>query len=221
MSKLEKMPKNVNVAQLKKDLNSAAKVFQSLTDGLGLIEACLIDSETSNSKISKLHEQISQLGESLHKSENENQSDSVAYATSTLKLNQEFNNRLKILGQEYESKVQAIQEQESAQTRNLKKELNSAKLEIARLETLEKSSQRKVKEKWEELEKYWLTENEKLQKKIGDQERRITELNKENQALERNAKDDKRMLEGRQTEINRHKEKLATLESFLQFPNQE
>jgi chromosome segregation ATPase len=221
MSKPEKTVKGSTTSQLKKDLSNTGKVLQSLTSSLEKLESTLTDAEIALTNERSLKEELSSaqrqnagLREELNKAKIEHQGLIASFATSNLKLTQEYQDRLDKLGSEHERKIKECQRREEAKESKWQQRVELEKAETQRLKQVESLGRHKIESQLRGAEEDRQKREEKFQIDLRQRDHRIVELSNETKTLTQELTDQETILRGRGKEIQKLGARLSALEAF-------
>lgn len=225
MSKSEKPAKTSNTLQLKKDLNQAGKVCQGLADSieknaniLSDAEAALTKDRSLRDEILSLQGKITALQEQNEKTANERREEIASWADVSLKLTQEYKDRLREIESVYQSKLKDWQKREDDKEMKWKQTADSEKAETRRWKQAESLGRQEIAIEQQKAKESWQKKEEQLQTTLQQREDQIAELSERNKSLARRLADHQLILRGRDTEMQMLGGRLAALEAF---PSQE
>jgi chromosome segregation ATPase len=221
MSKIDRPVKQSTSSQLKKDLNQAGKVIQSLANSLEKLESGLSDTETAlirenllKGELSLAQEEIKKLREAHHKVQKERQEDIASFADMNLKLTGEYQGRLAKLRSDYESKLKECQRREESIELKWKEKVDSEKAETYRLREVESHGRHEIESQLGKAKETWQKREEQFHTNLRKHECQIAELSNKNKALIQELSEHETMLRGRDTEMQRVGGRLSALEAF-------
>lgn len=221
MSNSDAAQKAMSTLQLKKDLNQAVKILQNLTTSLGKVESSLVDSEAAratehryNERLSQAHRELNELQTRYRCLEDDHQREVVAFATANLRLNQEFDARLKQNDEEHASKSKEVQALQDTQEQTLSQKINSLKGEVRRLKEQGTSRDHHFETKFREERKNLTAQVDARETQMKVLREMCANLSRGNGSLTEDLQQHQTILKGRETEISRLKARLSALETF-------
>jgi chromosome segregation ATPase len=225
MSKSEKPAKTSTSSQLKKDINQAGKACQVLADSIEKHANTLSEAETALAKdrslrdeILSLRGKITALQEENEKIANARREEIASWANVSLKLTEEYKERLRENESAYESKLKDRQKHEDDKEIKWKQMVESERAETRRWKQAESHGKQQIANELQKAEESWQKKEEQLQTTLQQCEDQIAELSERNKSLARRLTDHQTILRGRDTEMQMLEGRLAALEAF---PSQE
>jgi chromosome segregation ATPase len=225
MSKQDNTTRSALSGHLKKDINQAVTSLQHLTSALSKIELSLTEAEVSRGKevqyvekINKLQQEGDRVLDRYQRLEEQNRAEIVSYADINLKLTREFDARLKQKDQDRDAQIEAVERRRAAEEHASRRASESQKNEIDRLREAERASQNRLEGKLKEQWKSWQARENQLQTQLKLRDEQLAKVSGENRELSRDLQEHQIMLKGRDTEISRLVNSLASLEAFASKP---
>jgi DNA repair exonuclease SbcCD ATPase subunit len=221
----EKPAKTSTILQFKKDLNQAGKVLQGVTDSLekhasslSEAEAALAKDRSLKGEIISLQGQITALREENEKIANARREEIASWADVSLKLTQEYEERLRKIESEYESKLKDLQKREEGKEVKWKQTIDLEKSETRRWRQAGSQGRQEIEIELRKAEESWRKKEEQFQTTLQQRGDQIVELSKRNKTLAQELTDHQTILRGRETQVQMLGDRLAALEAF---PSQE
>ena len=206
---------------MKKELNQAGKVIQSLTVSLEKLENNISDAETALINERSLKEDLSlaqkntaEAWEVQKKAQRELESERTLFADATLKLTREYGERLTELQVLYESKLKESKRNEESREFKWKQKVEHEKAETYRLKEAESHGRSASEAHIRKERETWQKKDEQLRTGLRQRDIQISELTDRNKALIGELSDQDDMLKGRVKEMQKLESKLASLEAF-------
>lgn len=225
MSKSEKPAKTSTTLQLKKELNQAGKACQGLADLiekhaniLSDAEAALAKDRSLRDEILSLQGKITALREENEKIANERREEIASWANVSLKLTEEYNERLRENESAYQSKLKDRQKQEDDKEIKWKQMVESENAETRRWKQAESHGKQQIANELQKAEESRQKKEEQFRTTLQKCKDQIVELSEGNKALAQKLTAHQTILRGRDTEMQMLGGRLAALEAF---PSQE
>jgi hypothetical protein len=217
----EKPAKTSTTLQFKKDLNQAGKVLQGVTDSLekhasslSEAEAALARDRSLKEEILSLQGQITTLREENKKIANARREEIASWADVSLKLTREYEERLRKIESEYQSKLKDFQKREEDKEIKWKQTIDLEKAETRRLKQAESRGRQEIEIELRKAEESWQKKEKRFHTTLQQREDQVAELSERNKALAQKLTDHQTILRGRETEVQMLGGRLAALEAF-------
>ena len=221
MSKIEKPAKANTALQLKKDLDQAGKVLQTVTNSLEKIESVLTNAEAAiaseralKEELSSLRSETTTLREAHKNVQNERQKDFASFTDMTLKLAQEYDTRVTQFALNHESKIREYRKHGEAAESNWKEKLDRERGETLRLKDVESKGRRELERQLKRMTEDWQKMEEQFKSNLQHRNSQLVELGNKNKSLLQELTENETILKGRNTDIQKLTGKLAALEAF-------
>lgn len=221
MSRPENPVKASAPSQLKKDLNQAGKVLQSLTGSLERIESSFTEAETAlinerslKKDLSLVQRENKAIQEAYQKVQNDQQQEKASFANAILELTEQYKIRVDRLKLDCDLKVREYQTRKEESESQWKQQVDSEKAETQRLKGMESHFRREFESQLRKAKEGWQKREEQLQNDLKQRDAQILDLSNKNTTSIQELSDLETMLRGREKEKERLGSRLAALEAF-------